>query len=108
MEPLSDLVSISFFDVVVVLWLAHPFLRNRSVKRSVLGERCTLGNNVKIVNSVIMDDTTIADGSHIQNCVLCKGVVVGERCALKDCNVGAAWQVGDEEEHRGETLARLA
>ena len=79
-----------------------------SVKRSILGAKCIIGNNVKIVNSVIMDDTKIGDGSHIQNCVICKHVQVGEKCTLKDCNVGAQWAVEDEMEHRGETLAHSA
>ena len=76
-----------------------------SVKRSVVGARCAIGNNVKIVNSVIMDDVAVGDGTHVQNCVLCNKVRVGEKCTLKDCHVGAQWVLGDEVEHRGETLA---
>ncbi len=64
-----------------------------------------LGNNVKIVNAVIMDGVVVGEGSHIQNCVLCPGVKVGERATLKDCHVGACWNVEPEMDYRGETLA---
>ena len=77
----------------------------RSVKRSIVGAKCVLGNNVKIVNAVIMDGVVGGDGSHIQNCVLCRGVKVGEKATLKDCHVGAHWHVEGEMDYRGETLA---
>jgi translation initiation factor eIF-2B subunit gamma len=33
-----------------------------AVKKSIIGKHCTVGNNVKIVNSVIMDYVTLLDG----------------------------------------------
>jgi NDP-sugar pyrophosphorylase family protein len=32
-----------------------------ALKVSMVGDRCVIGRNVKITNSVIMDDVTIAD-----------------------------------------------
>jgi translation initiation factor eIF-2B subunit gamma len=37
-----------------------------SIKKSIIGRRCNIGNNVKIVNSVIMDFVTIKEGYNIQ------------------------------------------
>ena len=42
-----------------------------SVKRSIIGSTCKLGNSVKIVGSILMDDVIIEDGSHIQNSIIC-------------------------------------
>lgn len=33
-----------------------------SIKKSIIGRHCNIGNNVKIINSVIMDYVTIKDG----------------------------------------------
>ena len=44
-----------------------------TIKRSVLGANCTLGANVKLINSVVMDRVTIGDGCQVQNCILCSG-----------------------------------
>ena len=77
-----------------------------SIKRSIIGDKCKIGNNVKIVNSVLMADTCVEDGSHIQNCIICKEVSIGEKCTLKDCCVGPQWAVAAGLEHRGETLAQ--
>lgn len=49
---------------------------------------CRLGAGVKVINCVLMDNVSIADGSHIQNCVICSGAVIQERATLKDCQVG--------------------
>jgi NDP-sugar pyrophosphorylase family protein len=43
---------------------------------------------VKVINCVLMDNISIADGSHIQNSIICSGAIVQERCSLKDCQVG--------------------
>lgn len=48
-----------------------------------------LGVNVKVINCVLMDGVTVADGCHIQNSILCNGATVQERCTLKDCQVSA-------------------
>ena len=44
-----------------------------SIKRSVLGAMCKLGNNVKIINSVLMGSVVVHDGCHLQNCIVCTG-----------------------------------
>lgn len=51
-----------------------------SVKRSIIGSTCKLGNNVKIMSSIVMDDVIVEEGSHIQNSIICSG------SHLKVCN----------------------
>ena len=50
-----------------------------SIKRSVLGPMCKLGNNVKIINCVLMDSVIVHDGCHLQNCIVCTGAELQAR-----------------------------
>ncbi|WIA38932.1 hypothetical protein OEZ86_005085 [Tetradesmus obliquus] len=77
-----------------------------SVKRTVMGRNCKLGANVKLISCVLMDGVSIADGSHVQNSIICSGAAVQERCTLKDCQVGPGFVVAQASEHKAETLAR--
>lgn len=42
---------------------------------------------VQIVNSVVMNHVSIADGCSIQGSIICSNVQLQERAALKDCQV---------------------
>jgi hypothetical protein len=57
---------------------------------------------VKVINCVLMDNVSVAEGSHIQNCVICSGAVIQERATLKDCQVGELYthvaSAGDRRE----------
>lgn len=44
-----------------------------TIKRSVVGMNCSIGNHVKLLNSVLMDRVAIEDGCVVQNCILCSG-----------------------------------
>lgn len=77
-----------------------------SVKRTVMGRNCKLGANVKLISCVLMDGVSIADGSHVQNSIICSGAAVQERCTLKDCQVGPGFVVAQASEHKAETLAK--
>ena len=44
-----------------------------TVKRSVIGTGCTIGNHVKLLNSVLMDRVVVDEGCVVQNCILCSG-----------------------------------
>lgn len=46
-----------------------------------------LGINVKVINSVLMDNVVVADNCTIQNSILCSGVQLKERASVKDCQV---------------------
>lgn len=57
-----------------------------SVKRSIIGSTCKLGNSVKIVSSIVMDDVIVEEGSHIQNSIICSGSHVQVCCAHVICS----------------------
>lgn len=61
-----------------------------SIKRSVVGECCTVGPGSKIINSVIQNGVLLGDGCHIQNSIICSGSKLVGKVALKDCLVGTS------------------
>ncbi len=58
------------------------------MKRSVVGKKCTIGNFVRIINSVVMDGVSISERCTINNSIVFSGCVVGSGAQLKDCKVG--------------------
>ncbi|KAL2631310.1 hypothetical protein R1flu_015996 [Riccia fluitans] len=76
------------------------------IKRSVVGRHCRIGSNVTIVNSVVMNYVTIDDFCSIQSSVVCSNAHLLERSSLKDCQVGARYVVGANQEYREEALAK--
>lgn len=64
-----------------------------SVKKSVIGSHCSIGRNVKVVNSIVMDYVILADGVKLDGCIVCHGATIKEKSALKDCEVSAYFVV---------------
>ena len=58
-----------------------------SIKKSVVGNNCVLGADVKIVNCVLMNDITIEDGCSLSGVVVGSGARLGEKCQLKEGTV---------------------
>ncbi|KAI6183989.1 putative translation initiation factor eIF-2B subunit gamma [Aphelenchoides bicaudatus] len=56
-----------------------------SVVKSSLGKNCTVSNNVKIEESIIMDGVTIGSGSQVKHCVVGRGAKIGANCKLQNC-----------------------
>ncbi|KAA6423077.1 MAG: hypothetical protein FRX49_07065 [Trebouxia sp. A1-2] len=77
-----------------------------SVKRSIIGTTCKLGNSVKIVSSIVMDDVIVEEGSHIQNSIICSGSHVQARCSVRDCKVGPGFKLSEGSEYRDEVLSK--
>ena len=95
-----------------------------SVKKSVIGAHCTIGKNVKIVNSVVMDYVEIEDkcvvffdplfvfqlrtdiifscSVRIDNTVVCNNAKIMEKATLKDCEVGGGMIVEKDTNAKGE------
>ena len=46
------------------------------------------------------------DGAHIQGCIVGPGAVIGSRVVAKDSVIGAGYEVDEEDDVDGETLAR--
>lgn len=66
---------------------------------------CRIGANVKILNSLIMDEVVIGDNAHIQNSIIGHKAVIGSKAQLKDCSVGHEKHVRENADHRDEQLA---
>ena len=78
-----------------------------SVKKSVIGTHCVIGNGVKISNSVVHNHVSIGDGCVVQNSVICSDVTVQEQANIRDCFIGASYNVTAGAEHRDETLSTM-
>jgi translation initiation factor eIF-2B subunit gamma len=79
-----------------------------SIKRSVLGNGCRLGQNAKVINSVLLDNVIVGDNCLIQNSILSSGVQLKERSSVKDCQVGPGYTIAAGVEYKGEVLAKGA
>ncbi|KHJ48180.1 bacterial transferase hexapeptide repeat protein [Trichuris suis] len=54
------------------------------VKNVVVGARCTIGSNTKVVDSTIGDDCTIGDNCSLSNCILMEKVCISNNCTLSE------------------------
>ena len=76
------------------------------MKKSVIAAECQFGSAVKISNSLILRGAVVHDGAHIQGCIVGPGAVIGSRVVAKDSVIGAGYEVDEEDDVDGETLAR--
>ncbi|KAJ3370357.1 hypothetical protein GGF31_004187 [Allomyces arbusculus] len=76
-----------------------------SVKKSVVGARCVIGRNVKLVNCVLMDGVAIDDEVKLESCIVCPLAQVGEKCTLKDSIVAAKMVVPRETTAKNELFS---
>ena len=54
-----------------------------------------------------MDGVTLKEGSVVSGSLLCDGAVVPERCEIKDCVVGAGFDIQKGAKHSNELLMSL-
>lgn len=58
-----------------------------SIKDSVIGANCYIGNRVKLVRCVLMDGVTVKDDCKLTNCIIGHNVKIGKSSILTDCEV---------------------
>ena len=75
-----------------------------SVKRSVVGAGCHVGDGVRLVNCVVMNRATIEDGATVQGSVVGPRAVIGAGASLRECLVEAEFEVEEGDDVRSETL----
>ena len=75
-----------------------------SIKKSVVGAHCSIGNNVKVVNCIVMDGAIIEDGSKLEGCILGPKAVIREKCQLKDCDVAGGFELERDHVAKAETF----
>ena len=75
-----------------------------SVKRSVVGAGCHVGDGVRLVNCVVMNRATIEDGATVQGSVIGPRAVIGAGASLRECLVEAEFEVEEGDDVRSETL----
>lgn len=75
-----------------------------SIKKSVVGNYCCIGNTVKVVNCIVMDGTVIEDGCKLEGCIIGPNAVIREKCQLKDCDVAGSFELQKEHTAKAETF----
>ncbi|KAF7640348.1 NTP_transferase domain-containing protein [Meloidogyne graminicola] len=70
-------------------WIAEntKFGTKVQIKRSVIGEGCIIGDNVKIDNCVLMSNISINSGSTLKNSIILNNCQIGEQTNLTMCIV---------------------
>lgn len=58
-----------------------------------MGERCELGEKVKLTNVILLNDVKVEDNVVLENTVISSFAQIGAQSILKDCLVGPKYQV---------------
>lgn len=64
-----------------------------SLKKSIVGSHCFIGNGAKITNCVIMDHVVIEPNVKLERCIIGNSAKVGANSVLKECAVAVGFQV---------------
>ena len=75
-----------------------------TLKASIIGKGCQLGNKCRLNNVVLMDDVQLGDNVVLQNTIVGKAAVIGDNCSLNDCQVAAGVKVESGTKEKGEVL----
>lgn len=75
-----------------------------SIKKSVVGNYCSIGSAVKVVNCIVMDGAIIEDGCKLEGCIIGPNALIREKCQLKDCDVAGAFELAKEHTAKAETF----
>lgn len=62
----------------------------------VLGNYCTIADDVRLSNTVIGDNCVIGPGSSLTNCVLWNDIVIGHSCELSSDVIGSKCSIGEK------------
>ncbi len=62
----------------------------------VVGKNCTIGEGVRLTNSVIGDNCVIGPGASLTNCVIWNDVVIGHNADLSSDVVGSRCSIGEK------------
>lgn len=76
-----------------------------SIKRTMLGSHCRIGDNAKLANCIIMDHVVLGAGVKLKNCIVCPNSIIGARCNLENCKIGPGTQLEEAQHLDGETLS---
>lgn len=75
-----------------------------SMKESVIGSQCIIGQGAKILRCVIMDKAQVGEKCVLTGCVIGPGAKVGERAVLRDVEVQGGFMVDEGVVVEGEKM----
>lgn len=81
-----------------------PMKGGATMKSSIVGKNCVLGEKCRLNNVVIMDGVTIGEQCSLQNTLVGFGAKLGNNCSLNDCQVGPGTEVPSQTKEKGEAF----
>ena len=75
-----------------------------TLKASIVGRGCRLGNKCRLNNVILMDGVQLGDNVVLQNTIVGPAATIGDNCSLNDCQVAAGMQVASGTKEKGEVL----
>lgn len=92
-----------------------------SIKRCAVGDHCSLAKYAKLSGSVLFESVVVGEGcvplvvpgawgnaayrAKLENCIVAKGVRIGEHATLKDCEIGEGCVIAEGIQLKGERVA---
>ncbi|EEA07646.1 nucleotidyl transferase family protein [Cryptosporidium muris RN66] len=80
--------------------------KSTQIRRSYIGSYVNVGDGVKIVNCIIMDNVTIGNKCVIQNSIIGNKVSIGVGCKVSYCAIEDNFTVEDNSKIQNETLEK--
>ncbi|XP_022319260.2 translation initiation factor eIF2B subunit gamma-like [Crassostrea virginica] len=75
-----------------------------SIKRSVIGRQCKIGDHVQIVNCTLLDNVIVEDGCDIKGSIISKNSIIHQKCELINCLVGPGQQLNTMGKYKDEMI----
>jgi len=78
------------------------------VKGSFLHPGVKVGAGAAVIDSLVLEDSTIMSHSHVEGCIIGAGSTIGQGAMLVRTNVGRGYTVGPKSHHEDEVLGDTA
>lgn len=75
-----------------------------SIKKCIVGRHCVIGRGAKITGSVLWDFVVVEENARIENSILCTNVRIGDKSAIKDCELGTGFEAKSGANLKGERM----
>lgn len=75
-----------------------------AIKRTVIGNNCQIGENVKLNNCILQDNITIDNDCHLINSLVCSGVTIGSKVSMENCLVSPKQKLTSGKRYKNEII----
>jgi len=76
-----------------------------TLRSTMVGRNCKIGNKCRLNNVIIMDNATLGDNVVLQNSIIGPSCTIGNNCSLNDCQMASGFEMSSGEKAKGETFS---